>query len=66
MPRASTLVFILAAVVLYAIGLTMPAQAALLLAAGLEMVVWKRAADKLREARVATAARTARPVRRRR
>lgn len=58
MPRASTLVFILAAVVLYAVGLTMPAQAALFLAAGLELMAWKRAADKLREARVA------RPVRR--
>jgi len=52
MPRASTLIFILSALVLYAIGLTTPATAALFLAMALELVVWKRASDQLREARV--------------
>lgn len=51
MPHASTIFFILAAVVLYVIGLGTPAQCALFLAMGCEAVVWKRAADQLREAR---------------
>jgi hypothetical protein len=63
MPRASTLIFILAALVLYAIGATTPAQFAFILAMGCEAVVWKRASDKLRAARIA---RTIRPPYRRR
>jgi len=66
MPRASTLVFILAAVVLYAIGLSLPAQAALFLAAGLELMVWKRAADKARELATVRVARRTRGIRGRR
>jgi hypothetical protein len=58
MPRASTLIFILAALALYVIGLETPAQFALFLAMGFELVVWKRAADKLQAARIA---RTVRP-----
>ncbi|QJE02711.1 hypothetical protein HH212_24085 [Massilia forsythiae] len=64
MPHASTFVFILAAVVLYAIGLGTPAQCALFLAAGCELVVWKRAADKLRAARATRRQLPRRPHRR--
>jgi hypothetical protein len=63
MPRASTLIFILAALALYAIGLQTPAHFALFLAMGFELVVWKRASDQLRAARIT---RTVRPTYRRR
>lgn len=66
MPRASTFVFLFAAIALYVIGLTTPAQFALFLAMGCELVIWKRAADKLREARVAQPARRMRGIRGRR
>jgi hypothetical protein len=65
MPRASTLIFILAALALYVIGLETPAQFALFLAMGFELVVWKRAADKLRAAQAVRTARIVRPQRRR-
>jgi hypothetical protein len=64
MPRASTLVLILAAVVLTAFGFTGIAPFAVLLALGLEFTAWKREADRLaalREARI-----VARPSRYRR
>jgi len=64
MPRASTLILILAAVVLTALGFTGIAPAAVFLALGLEFAAWKRENDRqraLREARV-----VARPARYRR
>ena len=66
MPRASTFVFLLAALGLYVIGLTTPAQCALFLAMGCEIVVGKRAADKLRAMRLARVARPSRGMRGRR
>lgn len=67
MPRASTLFFIVAAIGLYIIGLTTPAQFALLLGMGCEIVAAKRAMDKLRAMRQArVAARPARGMRGRR
>ena len=64
MPRASTLILILAAVALTAFGFTGVAPVAVLLALGLEFTAWKREADRkqaLREARI-----VARPSRQRR
>jgi hypothetical protein len=61
MPRASTLFFIVAAIGLYILGLTTPAQFALFLGMGCEIVAGKRAMDKLRAMRQARVA--ARPVR---
>ena len=67
MPRASTLFFIVAAIGLYIIGMTTPAQFALFLGMGCEIVAAKRAMDKLRAMRLArVAARPARGVRGRR
>jgi hypothetical protein len=66
MPRASTFVFLLAALGLYAIGLATPAQCALLLAMGCELMVWKRILDERREARVRAPVRRTRGVRGRR
>jgi hypothetical protein len=64
MPRASTLFFIVAAIGLYVVGMTTPAQCALFLGMGCEIVAGKRAMDKLRAMRLARAvARTARPAR---
>lgn len=66
MPRASTLILILAAVALTAFGFTGLAPVAVLLALGLEFAAWKREFDRqqaLREARVV--ARPARHYRRR-
>jgi hypothetical protein len=61
MPRASTLFVIVAAIGLYIVGMTTPAQFALFLGMGCEIVAAKRAKDKLRAMRLARAA--ARPVR---
>ena len=52
MPRASTLILILAAVLLYALGFSSAVPAAVVLAMALEFVAWKRAADRLKAARV--------------
>ena len=60
MPRQSTLVILLATVVLYAIGFSGAVPAGIFLAMGLELVVWKRASDRVRAMRLA---RVARPVR---
>jgi len=61
MPRTSTLFFIVAAIGLYIVGMTTPAQFALFLGMGCEIVAGKRAMDKLRAMRLARAA--TRPVR---
>lgn len=53
MPRASTLILLLTAVLLAALGFTGAAQAAVFLALALEYTAWKRAADSLRTARIA-------------
>jgi hypothetical protein len=67
MPRASTLFFIVAAIGLYFLGMTTPAQCALFLGMGCEIVAAKRAMDKQRAMRLARAvARPARGVRGRR
>lgn len=64
MPRASTLFFIVAAIGLYIVGLSTPAQCALFLSMGCEIVAGKRAMDKLRAMRLArVASRSARPQR---
>jgi hypothetical protein len=52
MPRASTLVLLLSAVLLYALGFSAAAPAAVFLAMALEFAVWKRAADRMRTARI--------------
>jgi hypothetical protein len=59
MPRASTLILILTAVLLYALGFSAAVPAAVMLAMALEFVAWKQAADRLKAARV-----VARPARR--
>lgn len=64
MPRASTLFFIVAAIGLYIVGMTTPAQFALFLGMGCEIVAGKRAMDKLRALRLARAARPVRGYRR--
>lgn len=64
MPRSSTLILILAALVLAACGFTGMAPVAVILAMALEFAAWKREADRqraLREVRI-----VARPVRYRR
>jgi hypothetical protein len=53
MPRASTLILLLTAVLLAALGFAGAAPAAVFLALALEFAAWKRAADSLRAARVA-------------
>jgi hypothetical protein len=58
MPRASTLVIILTAVALYALGFSAAVPAAVFLAMGLEFAAWKRASDRLRAARVVAPRRT--------
>jgi hypothetical protein len=64
MPRASTLFFIVAAIGLYVVGMTTPAQCALFLGMGCEIVAGKRAMDKLRAMRLARAvSHAARPLR---
>lgn len=63
MPRASTLILILAAIALYALGMSAAIPAAVVLAMALEFAAWKRAAGRLKAARVA---RTVRPQPRRR
>jgi len=64
MPRASTFVFIVAAIGLYIVGMTTPAQFALFLGMGCEIVAAKRAMDKLRAMRLARAvSHTPRPAR---
>jgi hypothetical protein len=57
MPRASTFVFLLAALGLYIVGMTTPAQFALFLSMGCEIVFWKRVKDQMRTARIARASR---------
>lgn len=66
MPRASTFVFLLAALGLYAIGLATPAQFALFLAMGCELVVWKRVLDERRAALAKAPVRRTRGLRGRR
>lgn len=58
MPRASTLVLLLTAVLLYAIGFSAAVPAAVVLAMALEFAAWKRAADRLRAARAVAPRRT--------
>jgi hypothetical protein len=64
MPRASTLILILAAVFLYALGYSAAVPAAVVLAMALEFAVWKRAVDGQRALRAARIA--AGPLRHRR
>lgn len=70
MPRASTLFFIMSAIGLTIVGMAVPAQFALFLGIGCEILAGKRAMDKLRAMRLARAvsppARPARGVRGRR
>jgi hypothetical protein len=60
MPRSSTLVILLASVVLAACGFTAALPAGIAMALGLELLVWKAEMDRQRELRLA---RIARPVR---
>jgi hypothetical protein len=60
MPRPSTLVILLATVVLYALGLSGALPVGIFLAMGLELVAWKRAADRAQALRPV---RVARPMR---
>jgi hypothetical protein len=66
MPRASTFVFLFAALGLYIFGMSTPAQCALFLAMGCELAAWKRASDKLRAMRLARIVQPARRMRGRR
>lgn len=60
MPRSSTLVILLASVVLAAFGFAAALPAGIVMALALELLVWKAEADRQRELRLA---RVARPVR---
>lgn len=66
MPRTSTIVILLATVVLYALGWSAAVPAGLCLAMGLEAVAWKRAADQRDQMRLARVARPTRHMRGRR
>lgn len=61
MPRPSTLVILMATVVLYAVGLSGALPAGIFLALGLELMAWKRAQD---QAQAMQRARIVRPQRR--
>jgi hypothetical protein len=63
MPRPSTLVILLASIVLALCGVPAALPAGLAMALALELVVWKAEVDRQRELQLARVTRSARPVR---